>query len=149
VALARRFGSSLALRLGAILFLFTLIACEASRQPFAGMTMPNPDGCFVQVWDAPNFSGAADFINGPRVYASLRDMPGSRRWDNRIRSIKVGPAASATLWADEQLQGTSVRLRTDSQYPRLTDVMDAQVESMQIECATAPDRLAAFTLPVR
>jgi hypothetical protein len=99
--------------------------------------MPNPDGCFVQVWDAPHFSGAADFVNGPRVYASLRDMPGTRRWDNRIRSVKVGPAGSAMIWTDEQFQGTSMRLLTDSEYPRLTDAMDAAIESMQIECVTS------------
>ena len=77
------------LRLGVIPFLFMLIACEASRQQFAGMTMPNPDGCFVQVWEGPSFSGAIDYINGPRVYPSLRDMPGGRLWHNRIRSAKV------------------------------------------------------------
>ncbi len=131
------------LRLGVIPFLFiALTACEASRQPFAGMTMPSPDGCFVQVWDGPNFSGASDFINGPRVYPSLRDVPGGRRWDNRIRSVKVGPGGTVVVWTDEKLQGMSMRLLTDSDYPRLSEALDAQVESMEIECATAGPRAA-------
>jgi hypothetical protein len=63
------------------------------------MTMPSPDGCFVRVWDGL-LIGGSDYINGPRYYPSLRDMPGGRLWNNRILSAKVGPAAIVTAWAD-------------------------------------------------
>src|SRR5688500_6305537 len=73
-----------------------------------GVTMPSPDGCFVQVWEAPRFEGVADFINGPRGYSNLRDLPGGRVWHERIRSLKSGPVAAATAYADERFQGTSI-----------------------------------------
>ena len=34
--------------------------------------MPSPDGCFVQVWDAPKFVGTTDYLNGPLVYSTLQ-----------------------------------------------------------------------------
>jgi hypothetical protein len=48
-------------------------ASRASRQ--GETTMPSPDGCFVQVWDLVRFGGVTDYINGPRVYANLLDLP--------------------------------------------------------------------------
>src|SRR5687767_11436756 len=59
-----------------------------------GTTMPSPDGCFMQVWAASGFVGTFDYINGPRSYGNLRDLPGGRLWNRRIHSLKVGPAAN-------------------------------------------------------
>jgi hypothetical protein len=113
-----------------------LIAACAGRQPRQqGMTMPSPDGCFIQVWDAPHFAGAADYINGPREYANLRDLPGGRRWSGRIRSLRVGPEAMATAHADEHFRGTSVRLDRGSEYVKLPTPIKDEIESLQIECA--------------
>jgi hypothetical protein len=99
------------------------------------MTMPSPDGCFLQVWEGPNFVGASDYMNGPRVYPSLRDMPGGRLWHDRIRSAKVGPVATAIAWSDVNFQGETMRLVTDAEYPRLPEAMTAHIESMAVECA--------------
>lgn len=123
------------LRICAVVLLLLSGACGAPRSRFAGMTMPSPDGCFVQVWDGPSFVGASDYMNGPSVYPSLRDLPGGRLWQDRIRSAKVGPAASVTAWSDENLQGSTMRLVTDTEYPRLPEAMTAQIESMAVECA--------------
>lgn len=97
--------------------------------------MPSPDGCFVQVWDAPRFEGATDYINGPREYANLRDLPGGTRWNGRIRSLKVGPGALATAHADESFRGTNLPLRSGMAYVELPMAISGQVESLQIECA--------------
>ena len=89
----------------------------SNRSGFPGMTMPNPEGCFVHVWDAPKLAGTSDFINGPRDYPTLRDLPGGRLWGNRIRSAATGPVATVTLWTDENFQGGSFTLRPDTDYP--------------------------------
>jgi hypothetical protein len=113
-----------------------LIAACAGRSPRQqGMTMPNPDGCFVQVWDAPHFAGAADYINGPREYSTLRDLPGGRRWSGRIRSLTVGPQALAIVHADEHFRGPSVRLSEGRRYVELPSSIGGDIESLQIECA--------------
>ena len=67
--------------------------------------MPSPDGCYLQVWDGPDFNGASEFINGPRGYEHLRDLPGRLSWKGRIRSVRVGPTARAIAWSDEGFEG--------------------------------------------
>lgn len=79
--------------------------------------MPSPDGSFVHVWEAPRLTGTTDFLNGPRDYPMLRDLPGGRLWNNRIRNAETGPAATVTLWTDEpKCQGVSLILQPDTQY---------------------------------
>ena len=118
---------------GLVLLLISL-SCGAPRSR-VGMTMPSPEGCFVRVWDEPNFSGASDYINGPRVYPNLRDMPGARLWRDRIESAKAGPTATVTVWSDENFRGKAMRLASDAEYPRLADALTARIESATVECA--------------
>jgi hypothetical protein len=102
-------------------------------------TMPSPDGCFVRVWDGARFGGVTDYINGPRVYANLRDLPGGRIWSNRIRSAKTGVAASATVYADEDFQGASMRLMPDREYSTFPAELSGRIASMRVDCPlTAP-----------
>ena len=67
--------------------------------------MPHPGGCYVLVYEQARFMGAREYINGPGKYATLADLPFRANWRRRIRSAQVGPAASVTLWEDEQLSG--------------------------------------------
>jgi hypothetical protein len=112
--------------------------CGRPGEPLS-LTMPNPDGCFVRVWEQERFVGVSDFINGPRAYPSLRDLPRGRNWQNRIRSVEVGPAATAIVWSDETYRGLNVRLTTSAQYPRLAEGLTAGIESMAIECGSAAE----------
>jgi hypothetical protein len=102
-------------------------------------TMPNPDGCFVQVWDQPDFRGVFDYINGPQHHPSLRDMPGGRVWSNRIHSAKVGPDATVILYVDENARGASITLRTDTEYRTLPLALRGTAESLTVACASKPD----------
>jgi hypothetical protein len=102
------------------------------------MTMPSPDGCFVHVWDALRFAGTPDFINGPRDYATLRDLPGGRLWNDRIRSATTGPVATVTFWTDENFQGRRMTLAPDTEYGWLPEAIVGQTESMNITCPAAP-----------
>ena len=101
--------------------------------------MPHPGGCFVQVWDQPDYRGVFDYINGPHHYPSLRDMPGGREWSNRIRSAKVGPDATVMLYADERAQGPTITLIANTDYPRLPEALSGTSESATIRCASEPE----------
>jgi hypothetical protein len=109
--------------------------CGRPGLPLAHLTMPNPEGCFVRVWEEERLTGASDFINGPRAYASLRDLPGGRNWQDRIRSVEVGPTATAFVWSNETFRGFNVRLAPGAQYPVLAKGLTADIESVAIECA--------------
>ena len=101
--------------------------------------MPSPDGCFIQVWDAPSHGGITDYINGPRAWTNLRDLPGGRVWRNRIRSMKTGVRTRVTVYADENFSGASMRLVADREYPVLVEGVSGRIASMTIDCAqTAP-----------
>ena len=40
--------------------------------------MPDPGGCYVLVYEEPNFMGPREFINGPGKYATLGELAISR-----------------------------------------------------------------------
>ena len=111
-------------------------ACGGASKPLPppGITLPNPAGCFVQVWEQPSFAGLSDYVNGPRRYPTLRDMPGRRDWRNRIRSLKVGPASVVTLWSQENFTGTTLRASRNVAHAALPEEWAGQVESMSVEC---------------
>jgi len=101
--------------------------------------MPSPEGCFVQVWDLPGFKGVTDYINGPRNYSNLRDLPGARIWADRIRSTKTAVVARAVVYARENFEGASLRLMPDSDYATFPTDLSGHIASMRIECA-APNK---------
>jgi hypothetical protein len=114
-----------------------LVSCS-SRTPYQTQaTMPNPEGCFVQVWDAPQYGGVYDYINGPRVYTTLRQMPGGRQWNDRVRSLRVPRGAVGVAYTDENLQGTRMPLRGGQEYPTLPLGITGDIESLEINCPPA------------
>jgi hypothetical protein len=139
-----RFLMSLRLRHTYLCLLFqslTLVGCASRATRQGETTMPSPDGCFIQVWDAPRHAGITDYINGPRAWMNLRDLPGGRVWTNRIRSMKTGVRTRATVYAGENFSGPSMRLVADRDcdYPVLVDGMSGRIASMTIDCMqTAP-----------
>jgi hypothetical protein len=102
------------------------------------MTLPSPEGCFVQVWDQPFFVGPTDYVNGPRKYPTLRDMPGRRDWRNRIRSLKVGSSASVTVWSQENFSGSALRAARNAAHPELPEDLTARIQSIVVECDGNP-----------
>ena len=122
-----------------------VVGCGTGSSPGRSYTMPNPDGCYLQVWDGPDFNGASEFINGPRRYEHLRDLPGRLSWKGRIRSVRVGPTARATAWSDEGFEGTSLLLTTDRPRAEGFATLPVDVESLDVRCATAEPRLADVT----
>lgn len=98
-------------------------------------TMPDPGGCYVLVYDRPQFMGAHEFINGPRKYADMSDLPFRANWRRRIRSVEIGPRASVTMWTDAAFAGISQTFGPGTKHPALTDALSGQVGSIEVGCA--------------
>jgi hypothetical protein len=97
-------------------------------------TMPNPDGCYMQVWETAEYAGMTDYINGPRDYASLRRMPNNRSWQNRIASVRVGSTATITAFADEDFRGATLQIHADTTHRQLPSGIAGQIESVRVAC---------------
>lgn len=108
--------------------------------------MPSPDGCYLQVWDQPSFSGASEFINGPRRYEHLRDLPGRFNWKGRIRSLRLGPAANAIAWSNEGFEGESLLLTSDHRQAGRFATLPVNVESLDIRCTRGDAQVEAHIL---
>jgi hypothetical protein len=122
-----------------------VIGCGTGYSERRGYSMPSPDGCYLQVWDGPGFSGASEFINGPRRYEHLRDLPGRLNWRGRIRSVRVGPTARAIAWSNEGFEGESLLLTTDRPRAEGFATLPVDIESLDVRCASAEPRLADTT----
>jgi hypothetical protein len=129
---------------GSFATLLIISACAASSpngggtSSVRGMTAPNPTGCYVKVFDQPQLRGTADFINGPMRYATLTSLPNGANWNDRIRSIEVGPGATATAWDDAVFTGASMELRVDTRYPMLPTALVGAIKSLDVRCTQAP-----------
>ena len=96
--------------------------------------MPDPGGCYVLVYEEPNFMGPREFINGPGKHATLENLPFRANWQRRIRSVEVGPTASAAIWEGKGSQGTSQALSPDSRYAELSKPLNGRAQSLEIRC---------------
>lgn len=96
--------------------------------------MPNPDGCYLQVWNGPQYTGQFDYINGPRSYPTLRSMANQRNWQRRIASVRVGPTATATAFPDENFQGGAFELAARAQFSTLPEIITRRISSLRIQC---------------
>lgn len=118
-----------------LLTAIALTGCAtASSSLVHGMTAPNPTGCYVQVFDTERLRGTKDFINGPMRYNSLSDLPNGADWSGRIRSIEVGPAATATVWTGANQSGRSMVLQLDHPYFALPADFSGKIRSMDLRC---------------
>jgi hypothetical protein len=86
------------------------------------------------VFDGERLRGVADFINGPMRYSTLSKLPNGADWNGRIRSIEVGPAATATIWTGPNRSGKSMDLHLDRPYPTLPEDFRGKVRSMDLRC---------------
>ena len=125
-------------RLACIVAVVLLADCSSRSVNTLGggsATMPDPGGCYVLVYERPQFLGAHEFLNGPRKYSTLSNLPFGANWRQRIRSAEIGPQASVTMWADGAFQGTSQTFGPGTKHPELSDALSGQVESIDVGCA--------------
>jgi hypothetical protein len=97
---------------------------------------PNPNGCYVTVFDQPGFRGIGDVLNGPGRWPSLEGLRQTRRdgWRNQIRSLLVGKAATVTVFTDADFRGESRQFAAQSDHPQLEDSFSGRIESLQLSC---------------
>src|SRR5258706_6357109 len=88
-------------------WVLALATFACAPTPPSVKSMPNPDGCFVQVWDGQRFMGGSQFVNGPRSYPTLNALATEEGWAKRIRSAQAGPAATVTALTAGNLTGVN------------------------------------------
>jgi hypothetical protein len=122
----------------------SMIACR-SAAPFDGThrstRAPDPSGCYVRVFDAPDYRGADEYINGPAKLERLTSLPGGQSWQGRIRSARLGPTAVVTVWTGERYAGQRLMM-VEKAVSSLPAAFDRKVSSMDIRCAAASTPVA-------
>ena len=96
--------------------------------------MPDPGGCYVLVYEQPQFAGAREFINGSIKYTTLENLPFRANWRRRIRSLEVGSKAALTIWAEQGLRGASQTFAAGVKQPALSEALSGRVQSLEIRC---------------
>lgn len=92
------------------------------------------DGCYVHLFDSDNFKESDDHyrLTQPGRYADLDNLPGAtKNWTDEADSIKVGPAATVTIWSATGFGGSSMQLDPGSQHPDL----DSEPYSLEMTCS--------------
>jgi hypothetical protein len=119
-----------------ILLGLTVLASCGHPVVYAPLPAPNPNGCFVMVFDQPGFRGIGDVWNGPGRWSTLEGQrrTNPRGWRNQIRSIRVGTAATVSVFTDPDFGGDSRQLSANTDHAQLDAVFSAQIESLRLEC---------------
>lgn len=89
--------------------------------------------CYVELFDADNFDASDDHVKltEPGRYSTLKNLPGADQdWTDEADSIKVGPGATVTIWAEPDFKGSSQRLEPGSEHPHVDD----EPSSLELTC---------------
>lgn len=91
------------------------------------------EGCWVHLFEEENFDESDEHfrLTQPGRYADLDALPGTDEdWDDEAESIRVGPAATVTLFADSDFQGETLELGPGSERADLGE----EPESLELRC---------------
>jgi hypothetical protein len=123
------------MRLPIVLALVASVSCS-HRTLNAYPPSPNPNGCYAIVFDQPRFLGIQDVWNGPGRWSSLGGLHRVRSdgWHNEIRSLRVGPAATVTVFTEQDFRGTSRQFTADTDQAELDPTFSGKIESVQLAC---------------
>lgn len=96
---------------------------------------PMLSGCWARIYDRENFSGENLTLAGP---ISLADMTGpfGINWDDRVKSIETGPAATVTVYDNENYRDLVAQFKPGQ---RVTDVSKRmgffdEFASVKVDC---------------
>lgn len=81
--------------------------------------------CWVELFDGDNFDENDDHftLTVPGDYPDLSDLPGAEKdWTDEADSIKVGPAATVTVWSQSGLAGDQQSLDSGSEHADTDDI---------------------------
>jgi len=110
-----------------------------------GSTVPTPpgpdvsttsgalrDGCFVQLFEGDRFTDVTYTLSAVGRYPDLAGLPGTTmNWTDEADSIKVGAAATVTIWEDTGFHGASQVLQPGSEHPDLAH----EPSSLELVCS--------------
>jgi hypothetical protein len=100
-----------------------------------GATAPNPNGCYVFVYEQANRLGERVILNGPGKWPSLERLRrDDKDWRKRIRSIEVGSSATVTLYTEPDFRGTSQLFGPGSDQGRFSASMSVGIQSLALSC---------------
>jgi Peptidase inhibitor family I36 len=133
---ARRYSCSLAILAAAM-----LAGC-ATEPVLGGLggNAPNPNGCYVFVYDQENWRGQRVVLNGPGKWQSLERLRRNddKDWRKNIRSIEIGSSATVTLYTEQNYSGVSQQFGPTSDQARFNGSLSAGIESLALSCR--PDK---------
>jgi Peptidase inhibitor family I36 len=114
-----------------------LLAASPPAGPLSALQSPNPNGCYVYVYENAEFAGARYVFNGPARFRTLKRTlsEGELSWDNRIRSLRVGEAATVTVFTETSFAGRSTRFTAGTAHPRLEPAFAGHIQSAVLECS--------------
>ena len=85
----------------------------------------------VELW-REQFTGAEDYVNGPRRIPDVRADP---RWRGGVRSLRTGPGTTVTFWSQDNYRGRQVRVGSDERDSQVRNGLGGAVASLQISCS--------------
>jgi hypothetical protein len=94
--------------------------------------------CYIEVFDDDNFDmdDAHYKIQGPKVFASLKDV-GGKNWNNDIESVIVGSNAKVKAYSEKDFKGTELAFAPGQRVPNLGKLdMKDEIESLKISCGS-------------
>jgi hypothetical protein len=96
-------------RYAVVIVMIAIAGCaHEPRRSGLGVSAPNPNGCYVFLYDRSDWQGAGVALNGPARWPKLNGLfANHENWRNRTRSVDVGPAATDTVYTDAAFQGSS------------------------------------------
>jgi hypothetical protein len=101
---------------------------SSAVRSMAQMQQDSRSGCWVKLFDSPNFAGADVTLVGA---ASMRALDGT------FRSIEVGPAATVTTYRTENFGGSIVRFDPGRKVAQNND----EFASLRITCPNVSSRV--------
>ena len=119
-----------------VLFVLPIVAACARPAVVRGLPAPNPNGCYVMVFEQPDFRGSGDVLNGPGRWRTLENLrqTNEQGWNERIRSLRLGSTATLVAFTDVDFKGETLRLPAQSERPRLDPAFSGRIESLEIAC---------------
>ena len=120
-----------------MLMLVSVLVLTALPAHAADMEMQAVDkNCFIEIFEDDNFDVDDPHVvlQGPREYASLKDIKG-KDWSNDIESVIVGSNATVRAYEDKDFKGTELAFLPGQRVQNLGKLdMANDIESLKIAC---------------
>ena len=85
---------------------------------------------------ARSWLGAALVINGPVRWPMLTGIPEAQQetWDDRIHSLRIGPAATLTVYTEREFKGDTRQFTAGTAIPQLDTALSSTIKSLALAC---------------